>query len=81
MNPESPAPPASGADEFPLLRNNPGLEKMPAEARVCWSLDYLPGNHALASSFGIQSAVMLHLVTRYRPGIPVILIDTVYLFA
>ncbi len=77
--PAAPRPPAD--EEFELLRANPGLEKMPAEARVCWTLDYLPGVHALASSFGIQSAVMLHLVTRYRRDIPVILIDTGYLFA
>ena len=77
--PSEPLPPAD--EEFPLLRANPTLEKMPAEARVCWTLDYLPGAHALASSFGIQSAVMLHLVTRYRPDIPVILVDTGYLFA
>ncbi len=80
MNSKPSVPPASDDEDFPLLRANPGLEKMPAEARVCWALDYLPGAHALASSFGIQSAVMLHLVTRYRPGIPVILIDTGYLF-
>ncbi len=81
MNSKPSTPPPSGDDEFALLRANPTLEKMPAEARVCWTLDYLPGEHALASSFGIQSAVMLHLVTRYRPDIPVILIDTGYLFA
>ena len=39
-----------------------------------------PANHALSSSFGAQSAVSLHLVTRQQPDIPVILIDTGYLF-
>ncbi len=81
MQPQPGNSPRSGDDEFALLGANPALEKMPAEARVCWSLDHLPGAHALASSFGIQSAVMLHLVTRYRRDIPVILIDTGYLFA
>lgn len=70
----------SGDDEFPQLGANPALESMTAEERVCWALENLPGEHALASSFGIQSAVMLHLVTRQRPDIPVILIDTGYLF-
>ncbi len=34
----------------------------------------------LSSSFGAQAAVMLSLATRVMPGIPVILIDTGYLF-
>src|SRR5690625_1637549 len=34
----------------------------------------------MTSSFGVQSAVMLHLVTRVVPDIPVILIDTGFLF-
>jgi len=59
---------------------SPCLEHMKAEDRVQWALDYLPGKHVLTSSFGAQSAVMLHLLTRIVPGIPVVLIDTGYLF-
>jgi len=59
---------------------NPCLERMNAEERVRWALDYLPARHALSSSFGAQSAVMLHLLTRQLPDIPVILVDTGYLF-
>ena len=40
----------------------------------------MPGAHALSSSFGAQAAVMLHLVNERAPGIPVILVDTGYLF-
>ena len=39
------------------------LAEMPAEARVEWALDKLPGEHILSSSFGAQSAVMLHLMS------------------
>jgi phosphoadenosine phosphosulfate reductase len=53
---------------------------MPAEARVGWALEHLPGSHALSSSFGAQAAVSLHLVSSAAPSIPVILIDTGYLF-
>ena len=53
---------------------------MTAENRVRWSLDRLPGNHVLSSSFGAQAAVSLHLLTQVAPGIPVILVDTGYLF-
>jgi len=56
------------------------LESATAEQRVEWALANLPGTFVLSSSFGIQSAVLLHLVTRIRPDIPVLLVDTGYLF-
>ncbi|MCB1644723.1 MAG: phosphoadenylyl-sulfate reductase [Pseudomonadales bacterium] len=56
------------------------LEAMSAEQRVKWGVENLPGKVVLASSFGIQAAVCLHMVTRIQPDIPVILTDTGYLF-
>ena len=56
------------------------LAGLDAEERVHWALDQLPDNAVLTSSFGAQAAVMLHLVTRAKPDIPVVLIDTGYLF-
>lgn len=63
-----------------LAQANRHLEGLSAEARVAWALENLPENKVLSSSFGIQAAVSLHLVTRLRPDIPVILTDTGYLF-
>jgi len=63
-----------------LAELNQWLGQQSAEARVAWALESLSGEHALSSSFGAQSAVSLHLVTQLRPDIPVILIDTGYLF-
>ena len=59
---------------------NRKLEGVSAEQRVEWALGHLRGEHILTSSFGIQGAVMLHLVTRIMPDIPVVLVDTGYLF-
>lgn len=56
------------------------LAALDAPARVRWALEHLPARHVLSSSFGAQAAVMLHLVTRECPDIPVIVIDTGYLF-
>jgi len=64
-----------------LEETNRSLESMTAEKRIAWALEQLPGRHIVSSSFGIQSAVMLHLMNRMHPGIPVVLIDTGYLFA
>jgi phosphoadenosine phosphosulfate reductase len=60
---------------------NQHLEGLSAEQRVHWAVQFLPGTQVLSSSFGIQSAVMLHLLTSVKADIPVLLIDTGYLFA
>ncbi len=59
---------------------NRDLTGLTAAQRVKWALTHLPGEHVLTSSFGAQSAVSLHMVTRLQPEIPVVLIDTGYLF-
>jgi phosphoadenosine phosphosulfate reductase len=67
------------AIDLPAL--NAELRTLGAEARVERAAELLPGARILSSSFGAQAAVSLHLVTRVLPGIPVVLIDTGYLFA
>jgi phosphoadenosine phosphosulfate reductase len=67
-------------NERSLLDINRQLEKLDAIERIHWSLQHLPDTQVLSSSFGIQSAVMLHLLTSIKPDIPVVLIDTGYLF-
>ncbi len=56
------------------------LEAMTAPERIRWALDKFGDKLILSTSFGIQSAVMLHLATRVNPDIPVIFVDTGYLF-
>jgi len=63
-----------------LAELNRWLGSLTAERRIEWALATLAGEHALSSSFGAQAAVSLHLVTRARLDMPVILIDTGYLF-
>jgi phosphoadenosine phosphosulfate reductase len=75
-----PDPVSAAEDSRALAELNRWLESLSAEDRVAWALDSLAGGHALSSSFGAQAAVSLHLVTRQRPDIPVILVDTGYLF-
>jgi phosphoadenosine phosphosulfate reductase len=73
--------PTTAMNEDALLDEaNAQLVRMSAEERVQWAVEHLPGEHALSSSFGAQAAVSLHLVTQALPSVPVILIDTGYLF-
>ncbi len=59
---------------------NQQLNRLGAEERVRWAFEHLEAEHAVSSSFGIQAALMLHLVTQVRPDIPVLLTDPGYLF-
>lgn len=59
---------------------NAALERLDAAERVAWALAHGPAQPALSSSFGAQSAVTLHLLSQQQADIPVILIDTGYLF-
>ncbi|NMQ18766.1 phosphoadenylyl-sulfate reductase [Candidatus Competibacter phosphatis] len=65
---------------FDLAEMNRELAVAPAEQRVAWVLEHFPGRVVLTSSFGAQSAVCLHMVTCQQPDIPVVLVDTGYLF-
>ena len=76
------APDLVSAAESPraLQELNAWLAARDASERAQWAIATLPGEHVLSSSFGAQSAAVLHLVTRESADMPVVLIDTGYLF-
>ena len=63
-----------------LTHSNRCFAQLSAPDRIGWALENLPGTHVLSSSFGAQAAVSLHMVTSQQPDIPVVFIDTGYLF-
>ena len=65
--------------EFDLDAINQDLENADATDVVKWAAETCGEGLVMSTSFGIQSAVMLHLVTQILPDIPVIWIDTGYL--
>jgi len=71
---------AARQDPHALAELDTWLGTLDAASRVAWALEHAPGAHALSSSFGAQAAVSLHLLTRQQSELPVILIDTGYLF-
>jgi phosphoadenosine phosphosulfate reductase len=77
----APTDPVTAAESPRALAElNAWLATQSAEQRVAWALENTAGEHALSSSFGAQSAVSLHMVTRQAPRTPVIVVDTGYLF-
>ncbi len=71
-----------GKDSQPLdlsVINQQLSEKKEASEIVQWAATQFGDGLIMSTSFGIQAAVMLHLVTQVVPDIPIIWIDTGYL--
>lgn len=69
----------STATAFDLARINQTLQGQSPQAIIRWAAEQFGDGLVLSTSFGIQSAVMLHMVTSALPDIPVIWVDTGYL--
>ncbi len=63
-----------------LAAVNERFARSTAEDRISWAFAEFGEHLVLSSSFGAQAAVMLSLATRVAPNLPVIFIDTGYLF-
>ena len=70
---------ATAAKELALFRSE--LAGLSSQKRLAWALETYPKTFALTTSFGIQSAVLLHMLSSQPAGrqIPVIWVDTGYL--
>ncbi|MFM7265019.1 MAG: phosphoadenylyl-sulfate reductase [Cyanobium sp.] len=85
--------PATGEAELPCNRHGDPVDleqarreltALDAEGRLRWAWQTFGEGLVLTTSFGIQSAVLLHMVSRLGetipgPGIPVLWVDTGYL--
>lgn len=65
--------------QLDLVAVNQELKDVEAQQLVQWSAATFERGLIMTTSFGIQAAVMLHLVTSVVPNIPVIWVDTGYL--
>ena len=57
-----------------------GFEEFTIEERFRWLLDTFGDSVAASTSFGAQSVVLLRLLQEHAPEVPVVFIDTGYLF-
>ena len=65
-------------DELKLWSNE--LEGLQAVERIAWAWERFGSGLVLSTSFGLQSAVMIHLVRQVSDEIPIVFADTGYLF-
>ncbi|HWE96169.1 MAG TPA: phosphoadenylyl-sulfate reductase [Tepidisphaeraceae bacterium] len=75
LAPENVAP---GQLDLDLL--NPAFEASGPEKIVGWAAGQFGEDAVMWSSFGAESALLLHMATRVLPNIRVIMVDTGYLF-
>lgn len=47
-----------------------------AQNVIRWALEMCPGGVVMSTSFGMQSAIMLHLISQIDKTVPIIWIDT-----
>ncbi|HEY9826997.1 MAG TPA: phosphoadenylyl-sulfate reductase [Stenomitos sp.] len=67
------------AQQLDLPTLNTKLQNANAQEIIEWTAQTFGDGLVMSTSFGIQSAVMLHLVTQTVPDIPIIWVDTGYL--
>jgi phosphoadenosine phosphosulfate reductase len=70
-----------GVDEIDLDYENVRLERASAEERLAFAVDRYGSKLLFTSSFGAGSGVLLHLWSRVAPQLPVVFVDTGFLFA
>jgi len=56
------------------------LEGLKAGERIKWLYENHGDRVVASTSFGLQAAVMLHLIAENAPQIPIVFVDTGYLF-
>ena len=68
------------ADNEDVAVENAELAELDAPDRVRWAAERFGDGLVMSTSFGLQSAVMLHLVSSIKKEVPIVFVDTGYLF-
>ena len=66
--------------ELDLVELNAELASYSAEELIRWAVERFAPRLVVSSSFGAHSALVLHMVHRVAPNLPILWIDTGYLF-
>src|SRR5690242_3355852 len=65
---------------YDLAKLNAEFETKPSEDIVRWAVGEFAPDLAMSTSFGAESAVLLHIVTQIHPSIPVLFTNTGFHF-
>lgn len=70
----------SGAEALDLPGLNSTLEASSAEKIVSWAATQFGNGLVMSSSFGAESALLIHMAVTHLPRIKIVMVDTGYLF-
>ena len=65
---------------FDIDKLNSNFENSQAQDILAWALNQFKGRVGLTSSFGGESAALLHMATQIDPNIPILFLNTGFLF-
>ena len=68
------------AHGFDLEKINAGFETKKPQEIVAWAVGEFAPRFAITSSFGPESGVLLHMLSRVDPSVPVLFLETGYHF-
>ncbi len=68
-------------NEDQIIKLNSKFADFDAKERIGWAWEYFGTGLILSTSFGLQSGVMLDLALKVNKNIPIIFVDTGYLFS
>jgi phosphoadenosine phosphosulfate reductase len=71
---------AEAEQALDLVATNAVLDTYSPARVVDWAVEEFGDGLVMSSSFGAESALLLHMATRVKPDIKVIVVDTGYLF-
>ena len=67
-------------EQLDLAETNTMFEKAPPQKIVEWTIEKWGDETVMTSSFGAESALMIHLAIQHKRDIKIIMVDTGYLF-
>lgn len=67
-------------EQLDLAEINTMFEKAPPQKIVEWAIEKWGDETVMTSSFGAESALMIHLAIQHKPDIKIVMVDTGYLF-
>src|SRR3954454_1882964 len=67
-------------EQLDLDTLNPVFERQHPQQIVDWAAAQFGDDFVMSSSFGAESALMIHMATRAKPDVRIVMVDTGYLF-
>jgi phosphoadenosine phosphosulfate reductase len=66
--------------DFALIRHSARLEGLSPQQMLCWAVEAFSPNLVMTSAFGLNGVALIHMLQEVTSGVPIVFVDTGYLF-